>query len=101
MVFLPCYSIFQFRFLETLTHLLRGNIGSGVFAMGDAFKNGGLILAGILTVTIGLVSVHSQHILVSITHKFCNFFHLIHHRKLYCINEILDDSDDSAKLEHE
>lgn len=45
-------------------HLLRGNIGSGVFAMGDGFKNGGLLLAPILTLCIGMVSVHSQHILV-------------------------------------
>lgn len=45
-------------------HLLRGNIGSGVFAMGDGFKNGGLFLAPVLTLFIGVVSVHSQHILV-------------------------------------
>lgn len=46
-------------------HLLRGNIGSGVFAMGDAFKNGGIILGTILTLYLGIVCVHSQHILVS------------------------------------
>lgn len=49
---------------ETLMHLLRGNIGAGVFGMGNAFKNGGLLLAPILTVTIGLISVHCQHVLV-------------------------------------
>lgn len=45
-------------------HLLRGNIGAGIFGMGDAFKNGGIIVAPILTVLIGLVSVHCQHTLV-------------------------------------
>lgn len=50
---------------ETLMHLLRGNIGAGVFGMGDAFKNGGLLLAPVLTITIGLISVHCQHVLVS------------------------------------
>lgn len=46
-------------------HLLRGNIGAGVFGMGDAFRNGGIILAPILTVIIGVISVHCQHTLVS------------------------------------
>lgn len=46
-------------------HLLKGNIGSGVFAMGDAFKNGGLILSPILTVILGAICVHSQHMLVT------------------------------------
>lgn len=46
-------------------HLLRGNIGSGLFAMGDAFKNGGLIFGSILTLLLGIVCVHTQHILVS------------------------------------
>lgn len=45
-------------------HLLRGNIGAGVFGMGDAFKNGGIILGPFLTVMIGLISVHCQHVLV-------------------------------------
>lgn len=45
-------------------HILKGNIGSGVFAMGDAFKNGGLILSPILTIILGVICVHSQHILV-------------------------------------
>lgn len=53
-----------FSFGETFMHLLRGNIGAGVFGMGDAFKNGGIILGPILTVCIGLISVHCQHILV-------------------------------------
>lgn len=47
-------------------HILKGNIGSGVFAMGDAFKNGGLILSPILTIFLGVICVHSQHILVTI-----------------------------------
>lgn len=47
-------------------HILKGNIGSGVFAMGDAFKNGGLLLSPILTLLLGIICVHSQHILVSL-----------------------------------
>lgn len=45
-------------------HLLRGNIGAGIFGMGDGFKNGGIILAPTLTVLIGVISVHCQHVLV-------------------------------------
>lgn len=46
-------------------HLLRGNIGAGMFGMGDAFKNGGLILSPFLTAMIALIAVHNQHILVT------------------------------------
>lgn len=54
-------------YLETFMHLLRGNIGVGVFGMGDAFKNGGIFLGPIMTCIIGLVSVHCQHVLVRYT----------------------------------
>lgn len=57
---------------ETLMHLLRGNIGSGLFAMGDAFKNGGLILGFILTLYLGIVCVHNQHILLNCSRKVKN-----------------------------
>lgn len=55
-------------FGETLMHLLRGNIGAGIFGMGDGFKNGGLLLAPALTLTIGVIAVHCQHILVCFWH---------------------------------
>jgi len=47
-------------------HLFKGNVGPGLFAMGDAFKNGGIIVAPILTLFLGIVSVHCQHILVKL-----------------------------------
>ncbi|PSN37126.1 hypothetical protein C0J52_12592 [Blattella germanica] len=52
------------RFLETLIHLLKGNIGSGLYAMGDAFKNAGLITGSVLTLFLGFICVYSQHMLV-------------------------------------
>lgn len=58
-------------YLETLMHILKGNVGSGVFAMGDAVKHGGLLLAPALTMLMGLLCVHSQHILVSKEAAFC------------------------------
>lgn len=44
--------------------MLKGNIGGGILAMGDAFKNGGLILSPFLTIFIGVVCVYNQHLLV-------------------------------------
>ncbi|XP_055303517.1 proton-coupled amino acid transporter-like protein CG1139 [Sitodiplosis mosellana] len=52
-------------YVETLMHLLRGNIGAGVFGMGSAFKNGGIVLAPSLTILIGLIAVHCQHVLIT------------------------------------
>ncbi|XP_073950223.1 proton-coupled amino acid transporter-like protein acs isoform X1 [Choristoneura fumiferana] len=50
---------------ETMLHLFRGNIGSGLLAMGDAFKNGGIIFAPIMTAILGVICVHSQHLLLN------------------------------------
>ncbi|XP_055607304.1 proton-coupled amino acid transporter-like protein CG1139 [Uranotaenia lowii] len=56
-------------YLETMTHMLKGNIGTGCYAMGDAFKNGGLVLATVLTLFLGFVCVHCQHILLNCAGK--------------------------------
>ncbi|GAB1860344.1 Amino acid transporter transmembrane domain-containing protein [Camponotus japonicus] len=51
-------------YLETMMHLFKGNVGSGIFALGDAFKNAGLMLAPPLTIFLGVICVHAQHILI-------------------------------------
>ncbi|KAK9310406.1 hypothetical protein QLX08_000376 [Tetragonisca angustula] len=51
-------------YLETMMHLFKGNVGSGIFALGDAFKHAGLLLAPPLTVFLGVICVHAQHILI-------------------------------------
>ncbi|KAL0124911.1 hypothetical protein PUN28_006637 [Cardiocondyla obscurior] len=51
-------------YLETMMHLFKGNVGSGIFALGDAFKNAGLLLAPPLTIFLGIICVHAQHILI-------------------------------------
>lgn len=53
-----------------MMHLFKGNVGSGIFALGDAFKHAGLLLAPPLTMFLGVICVHAQHILVRITHYF-------------------------------
>ncbi|XP_015365106.1 PREDICTED: proton-coupled amino acid transporter 2-like isoform X2 [Diuraphis noxia] len=60
-------------YLDTLINMLKGNVGCGILAMGDAFKNGGLFLSPILTFIIGIICVYNQHVLVqcskSVKHK--------------------------------
>ncbi|CAH0402192.1 unnamed protein product [Chilo suppressalis] len=52
-------------YVDTMLHIFKGNIGSGLLAMGDAFKNGGLVFATISTVIMGIICVHAQHILLN------------------------------------
>ncbi|KAK2589257.1 hypothetical protein KPH14_007817 [Odynerus spinipes] len=51
-------------YIETMMHLFKGNVGSGIFALGDAFKHAGLLLAPPLTIMLGIICVHAQHMLV-------------------------------------
>ncbi|XP_045768177.1 proton-coupled amino acid transporter 4 [Maniola jurtina] len=57
--------------LDTLIHLLKGNIGTGILAMPDAFKNAGLFLGVIGTLVMGAICTHCMHILVSCSHELC------------------------------
>uniref|UniRef100_A0A8D8S6T2 Proton-coupled amino acid transporter 4 n=1 Tax=Cacopsylla melanoneura TaxID=428564 RepID=A0A8D8S6T2_9HEMI len=54
----------QTSYVETMMHFLKGNIGSGLLAMGDAFRHGGILLAPPITVFVGLISLYNQHMLV-------------------------------------
>lgn len=52
-------------YLETMMHLLKGNMGTGIYGMADAIKNSGIILGPILTLIIGVICVHAQHMLIN------------------------------------
>lgn len=56
-------------YVETLMHLFKGNVGPGCFAMADGMKNGGIILGPILTLFLGVICVHAQHILLNCSAK--------------------------------
>jgi solute carrier family 36 (proton-coupled amino acid transporter) len=56
-------------YIESLVHLLKATVGSGCFALANSVKNGGLILAPILTLFLGIICIHAQHILLKCSAK--------------------------------
>jgi hypothetical protein len=54
---------------ETMMHVIKANIGTGVLAMPLAFKNAGYLLAGISLWFMGLIAVHCMHILLNCYNK--------------------------------
>ncbi|KAK9507280.1 hypothetical protein O3M35_007175 [Rhynocoris fuscipes] len=56
---------------DTMVHLLKGNIGTGILAMPDAFMNAGLALGTVGTLFMGIVCTHCMHVLVNCSHELC------------------------------
>ncbi|XP_054274645.1 proton-coupled amino acid transporter-like protein pathetic isoform X2 [Macrosteles quadrilineatus] len=56
---------------ETLIHLLKGSLGTGILAMPAAFRNAGLFFGLFATFIIGIVCTYCIHILVKCAHKLC------------------------------
>lgn len=88
-------------------HLVKGYVGTGIFSMGDAMKNSGLLIGPITTFIIGMVCLHCAHLLVSFLPSWlgaiCRFLeglqvnsaHKLH--KHYGLERIPDYAD-AAKL---
>jgi proton-coupled amino acid transporter len=51
-------------------HFIKGNIGCGMLAMGEAFKFGGLYLTLCILLYVWLISVYNMHVLVSFLIKY-------------------------------
>ncbi|XP_059475190.1 proton-coupled amino acid transporter-like protein CG1139 [Neocloeon triangulifer] len=56
---------------DTLIHLLKGNVGTGILAMPDAFHNAGLVLGTFGTLVMGFICTHCMHMLVRCAHELC------------------------------
>ena len=60
---------FPFSNCDTIFHLLKGNIGTGILAMPDAIKNSGLAVGTVGLVVLSVVCVHCMHLLVKANHR--------------------------------
>lgn len=70
-VLLVTHFFLIFRDLDTLIHLLKGSLGSGILAMPMAFRNAGLYVGLFATFAIGGICTYCVHILVKTAHELC------------------------------
>ncbi|CAG9860864.1 unnamed protein product [Phyllotreta striolata] len=51
--------------MEALIHLVKGSVGTGIFAMGEAVKTSGIVIGPLFILIIAVVCVHCMHLLVT------------------------------------
>jgi solute carrier family 36 (proton-coupled amino acid transporter) len=69
-------------YIETMVNLLKGNIGTGCFALPEAIKHGGIILGPIFILIIAFIAVLAQHMLIRCA-EFVKERHQLHLRPDY------------------
>jgi len=57
--------------LQTMTHIFKGNLGTGILAMPYAFSHAGLGAGFIGTAIIAVIAIHSVRMLVEASHYLC------------------------------
>ncbi|XP_022915784.1 proton-coupled amino acid transporter-like protein pathetic [Onthophagus taurus] len=53
---------------DTLTHLLKASLGTGILAMGAAFQAAGLVVGIFATIAVAIVCTHCSYVLVVCAH---------------------------------
>ncbi|XP_059615528.1 proton-coupled amino acid transporter-like protein CG1139 [Phlebotomus argentipes] len=56
---------------ETLIHLLKGSLGTGILAMPMAFYHAGYIVGSVGTIFIGLLCTYCIHMLIKVEYEMC------------------------------
>ncbi|KAJ6644044.1 Proton-coupled amino acid transporter-like protein [Pseudolycoriella hygida] len=56
---------------DTLIHLLKGSLGTGILAMPKAFFNAGYLVGSIGTVIIGIICTYCIHLLIKAEYELC------------------------------
>ncbi|XP_049812110.1 proton-coupled amino acid transporter-like protein CG1139 isoform X1 [Schistocerca nitens] len=57
--------------METLVHILKGSLGTGILAMPMAFHNAGLIVGAVGTVIVGVICTYCLHVLIRTQYQMC------------------------------
>jgi len=58
--------------LQTMTHIFKGNIGTGILAMPYAFSNSGVWAGFVGTAVIAFIAIHCMRLLVESSHYLCH-----------------------------
>lgn len=64
-------NFFFYRNWETLAHLLKGSLGTGILAMPRAFHHAGIAVGIIATLAVGTMCTYCLHVLVRTQYILC------------------------------
>ncbi|XP_047125551.1 proton-coupled amino acid transporter 1 isoform X1 [Hydra vulgaris] len=57
--------------LQTMVHIFKGNVGTGILSLPAAIKQAGIIVGPLGLILFAIITVHCMHLLVRCSHHFC------------------------------